>query len=131
MKISEAIALIDALKPNSYTDEEKVDWLSELDHMVRELVIDVHEGAPETPFEKYSIRNVDAATKEVVLAKDLIVDEPFDEIYLSWLESKVDYYNRETLSYNNTITRFNDTFAAYSNWYNRKHMPLGRRIVYY
>lgn len=130
MTINDAITRIDALKPNSYTSAEKVAWLSELDHMVRNLIIDVHEDAPEEPFTGYVLAG-DTPAQDATLATDLIVDEPFDEIYLSWLESKIDYYNRETISYNNTITRFNDTFSAYSNWYNRNHMPLGRRIVYY
>ena len=131
MTLKDAIDSIDSLKPNSYNNSEKVDWLSELDHMVRDLVIDVHEGAPETPFAGYTLKGKDPGQQAIELAKTLIVGEPFDEIYLSWLESKIDYYNRETISYNNTITRFNDTFSAYSNWYNRNHMPLGRRIVYY
>ena len=45
MKISEAISKVDALKPNTFTPEDKVDWLSNLDARVKTQIIDTHEGA--------------------------------------------------------------------------------------
>ena len=45
MKIIEAINRIDSLKHNTYSNNEKLAWLSRLDSMVKRLIIDTHEGA--------------------------------------------------------------------------------------
>lgn len=42
MKIIEAINRLDALKSNTYTQPEKIDWLSRLDSMVKKQIIDTH-----------------------------------------------------------------------------------------
>ena len=44
MKISEAINQLDELKHNTYTQSNKVQWLSRLDAMVKKQIIDTHEG---------------------------------------------------------------------------------------
>ena len=38
MKITEAIARVDALYPNSYTREEKLEWAYELTAMIAEKI---------------------------------------------------------------------------------------------
>ena len=45
MKIIEAINRIDSLKHNTYTQGEKLIWLSEVDWDVKKNIIDTHEGA--------------------------------------------------------------------------------------
>ena len=44
MKLIEAISKIDNLKHNTFTHEDKVGWLSRLDHMVCREILDTHEG---------------------------------------------------------------------------------------
>ena len=61
----------------------------------------------------------------------LIVDAPYDDIYILWLESKIDYANSEYVKYNNSITRYNDIYETFSNEYNRMHMPKGSAIKYF
>jgi hypothetical protein len=53
MKIIEAINRIDALKHNTYTQSDKVRWLSTLDSMVKNHVIDTHDGAEDDVFTGY------------------------------------------------------------------------------
>lgn len=121
MTIIEAINKIDALKPNSYTQSEKVAWLSTLDGMTKRM-IDQHEGE-EVKFDGY--------TNETPTNTVMLIPAPYDEAYILWLESKIDYTNGEYNKYNNSITRFNDTFTAYNNDYNRTHMPKGKKIKYF
>ena len=56
MTVAEAIALVDALKPNHYTVAQKVGWLNELDGMLHDDVIMTHEHDSSIPdeFEPYS-----------------------------------------------------------------------------
>ena len=44
MTIQEAINKIDTLKPNSYSNADKIAWLSNLDGIIKEEIIDTHEG---------------------------------------------------------------------------------------
>ena len=123
MTISEAITKIDSLKPNGYSQTDKIGWLSLADGMIKNNVIDTHEGCEGVTFNGYD--------DDTPLDTELIVKAPYDEMYLSWLSSKIDFYNGEYARYNNNITRFNDTFSAYKNHYNRTHMPKGKSIKYF
>ena len=51
MTIIEAINRLDKIKPNGYDQSDKVTWLSELDGMVKQTVIDTHEVSLFTAFE--------------------------------------------------------------------------------
>lgn len=123
MKIIDAINKIDAMKPNVYPQEDKIAWLSALDGMIKRDVIDRHEGWEQVPFTGY-----DTSTP---LDTEMIVGAPYEELYVTWLESKIDYANGEYVKYNNSITRFNDLYTNFDNDYNRNHMPLGKRIRYW
>ena len=123
MTISEAIARVDSLKPNGYSDNDKIGWLSLADGMIKNNIIDTHEGGENVIFNGY-----DESTS---IDTELIVKAPYDEMYLSWLSSKIDFFNGEYARYNNNITRFNDTLTAYKNYYTRTHMPKGKTIKYF
>ena len=122
MKIIEAINQIDSLKHNTYSQDNKVSWLSRLDMMVHNHIIKTHDG--EATFTGY-----DGATK--LHETELLVPEPYDEMYLRWMEAQIDYYNGEYEKYNNAIEMFNTSFNAYQNHYNRTHKPKGQKIKYF
>ena len=124
MTIIEAINRLDTLKFNTYTQDDKVAWLSRADAMVKKLIIDTHEGAEAVNFTGY-----DADTP---LDTVLLVPSPFDEVYLRWMEAQIDYHNGEYDKYNNAIIMYNTAFESYQNYYNRTHMPVqkGRRFLF-
>lgn len=123
MTINEAIYRIDSLKPNGYSMPEKVAWLSTLDGIIKEAIIDTHEGSKKVNFNGYD-ENSSLSTR-------LIVPAPYDDIYLRWLEAQIDYANNEYDKYNNSITVYNATYANFERYYNRTHMPLGKKIRYF
>lgn len=120
MTIFEAISRIDAVKPNSYSQQEKVNWLSTLDGIIMTEIIDTHEGSKNVTFNGY-----DANT---ALTTKLLVPAPYDEVYLFWLESKIDYWNGELGKYNNSVLMYNTAYNAYEKFYNRTHMPIGKKF---
>lgn len=124
MKIVEAITRLDALKFNTYTQSDKVEWLSRLDNMVKKHIIDTHEGAENVVFTGYD-DSTDPNT-------ELLVPAPHDEMYLRWLEAQIDYHNGEYDKYNNAIIMFNTAFEAYQSFYTRSHLPVirGRRFLF-
>lgn len=124
MKIIEAINRLDNLKHNTYTQSDKLEWLSRLDGMVKTHIIDSHEGAENVSFAGYT----DATPLDTVL----LVPAPYDDIYLRWMEAQIDYHNGEYDKYNNAIIMFNTAFNDYQQHYNSKYRPVqrGRRFLF-
>lgn len=122
MKINEAIQKVDALKPNNYGPEEKVKWLSTLDGIIKNEIIDTHEGANKVEFNGYDMDS---------LEKELIVPAPYDDIYIKWLEAQIDYSNSEIGKYNNSMAMFNSAYGNYERFYNRTNMPIGKKFKYF
>lgn len=123
MTIGEAIAKIDSLKHNTYTPEEKVEWLSRQDSMIKRLIIDTHEGRESVTFTGYD-QETDMDTK-------LLAPAPYDELYLRWMEAQIDYHNGEYEKYNNSITMYNAAYTAFRNDYNRTHMPICKHMKFF
>ena len=124
MTIKEAITRLDALKFNTYTQEDKVEWLSRLDSAVKLQIIDSHGGADDVTFKGY-----DADTPVTTV---LLVPAPYDEVYLRWMEAQIDYHNGEYDKFNNSIIMYNTAFDAYQKHYTRTHKPVqhGRRFLF-
>ena len=123
MTIIEALNYIDVLKPNTYSQTEKVRWLSRLDGRVKKEIIDTHEGGEDVVFSEY--------TDETPLDTVLLIPHPYDEIYALWLEAQIDYANAEYARYNNSISMFNASYASFENYYNRNHMPKGQCFKFF
>ena len=118
MTIQEAINRLDALIFNTYTTDDKIQWLSRLDTAVKQQIIDTHAGAEKVEFEGYTAATP-ATTK-------LLVPSPFDEVYLRWMEAQIHYHNGEYDKYNAAIIMYNTAFDAYAKYYNKHHMPISK-----
>lgn len=123
MTIIEAIERVDSLKPNNYTQEDKIAWLSMLDGVIRTEIIDTHEGAEDVAFNGYG---VDISRDTVLLAP-----APYDDVYVKWLEAQIDYSNGELAKFNNSIAMYNTAYSAFERYYNRTHMPRGTSFRYF
>ncbi len=118
MKIIEALNGLDRLTHNAYGNEEKVQWLSRVDSMVKRQIIDTHEGWERIPFSGYD--------EKTDLNQELLVPEPFCELYIRYLEAQVHYHDQEYEGYNSAILLFNTAFQEFANYYNRNNMPITR-----
>lgn len=117
MTINEAIALVDQLRPNSYTNENKISWLSKLDGRIFTELYKTHEDCPSDSFAGYD-SDTDGST-------ELLVPYPYaEDIYNYFLQAQIDKENGETMRYNGSITMYNSAFAAYAAAYNRDHAPI-------
>lgn len=123
MKLSEAIARLDELKPNSFSKGQKLFWLSALDETVKREIIDLHEGGESCAFIPYD-ENSRGDTQ-------LLVPAPYDEVYLRYLEAQIDYANGEYERFNNSNAMYGAAYTAFARWYNRSHMPLGGSKKYF
>ena len=114
MTVSEAIALVDVLEPNSYTEQQKILWLNELDGQVFHELILTHEheeGAEFTPL----------SSEE----DELLIPFPYTEIYNYWMQARIAIENAETQKYAVQMQLFNAAYENYCHFVNRTHRPIG------
>lgn len=114
MTIEEAVSGIDNLKRNTYTVEDKIGWLQRLDSQIFRQIVLTHAGKEEVMAPNY---------RDGAMNQELLAPEPFDQMYLHYLEAQIDYYNGEITLYNEAMTMFNAAYSDFENWYNRRHMP--------
>lgn len=123
MTIMGAINHLDAVKPNGYSQVEKIKWLSMLDGVVKCEIIDTHEGGEAVTFKGYD--------DTTALTQELLVPHPYDDVYIKWLEAQIDYANGEYGKYNNSITMYNTAFTAYEKYYNRMNKPVAKDFKHF
>jgi hypothetical protein len=111
MTPNKVIEIVDRLKLNSYSEEDKLRWINELDGMVQKLVFQSDE------IKEYSYPED--------MDKELLIDAPFDNVYALYLEAKIDFYNKEYGNYNNSAMAFEALFSEYKKDYIRKHPARG------
>ena len=116
MTIMEAISQADDTNKNPYSLKQKIIWLSRAEAMVKDIV-DSHEGGEDVTF-----RGFDEHTDRNTV---LIMQQPYDECYIHWLQAQVYYANDEIDRYNRAITMFNALFDDFKSYYKKNHTPKG------
>ena len=117
MTIFKALESVDAGSYNTYSQAQKIAWLSQLDSMIKTQILDAYEPDGEHPaFSGYD-ENTELDTR-------LLVPEPFDEVYLYWLESRIDYANNEYARFNNSNAMYAVALQRFADHYHRTHKPL-------
>lgn len=117
MTIREAIDQVDRLKPNQYTDMEKLRWLNALDGMIWREVFLTHDMDRADSFNGY-----DSGTD---IDTELLIQVPYDvDVYINYLQARIDRENGETAKYNQSITMYNSAYNTWVNWVNRNYRPI-------
>lgn len=111
MTPNKAIEIVDGLKPNTFGDEDKLRWINELEGMVQRLVIQADE-----------IKQLSYADD---MDKELLIPAPYEDCYTLFLEAKIDFYNKEIESYNNSALMFEAQYSEYKKDYIRQHPVRG------
>lgn len=109
MKVREAVERIDSMVRNTYTREEKVFWLSNLDAQIATFVLRV------TPPDPYR--------DSQDLDKELLVGPPFDIMYVHWLEAQIAYANGEIDRYNNAMSLYQQDYDSFASYNARENKP--------
>ena len=111
MTPNKVIERVDGKRPNAYDEETKLDWISKFDGTVKKLVMQEDEAV------QYSYPED--------MDKELLVSAPFEDLYELYVESMIDYYNREYGNYNNSAMMFESQFTEYKKAYIREHPAKG------
>lgn len=125
MKIIEAINEADMLKANALPATIKIKWLSRLDQRIKREIIDTHEfneGEEEPAPINYTPESTET---------ELLVPEPYAEMYTHWLSAQIDYYNMELDGFNAANAMFESVYENFRNAYNASHRPKSARKRYF
>lgn len=123
MTIRQVLDEIAELQPHSFGSERMIKWLRQLDMELWEKIIKTHEGWQDVPRPDYRVESDDDTV--------LLVPEPYECIYIHWLQSRIDYSMAEFGRFNNSNAAFEADRTEYAAWYNRTHMPLQVRGKYF
>ena len=115
---------------NTATEEQKLEWLSELEQMVYEEIILEH-------LHPLPINGQTSRWWSVVDGKWTFAPCPVytqansddelicrDEFYVYWLMAKIDLHSQDLNRYNNDYALFENAYRLYKNKYHRKHRSI-------
>ncbi len=120
VKVVDLLNMIDELKPNQYSEANKLEWLNEIETKIFNEIIKTHEGADGISFTRYTTNDKEKA---------LLVADGYTGIYIDYISSKIDYFNSEIDKFTNSALMFNSSYEDYANCYNRTHIPLQTNYI--
>ena len=104
------IALVDGVKPNAYSDEDKYRWINQLEGL---LSMEVFQD--EAPLCLDIPADAD---------RPLRLPHPYDELYSLYVMAMIDFSNREYGSYNNTLLMFRERLEQLKAQHVRTRTPV-------
>ncbi len=108
MKVNEIISEFDTDRPNSIDVGKKINWIADLDEDIYRNVIS--NFVNDLEFNRY----IDAD-------KEVLAPDMYKDLYILYLESKIDYITNEYQRYQNSAVAFNNKWQEFVNWYYRNH----------
>lgn len=111
MTIKELIDKVKEEKPNSFTDIKLLEFLNEVEERVAEELRD-------DEFEPYT----------AVDETELLVQAPYDDLYVAYLKAQIDYSNEEYASYQLNAEQYNADFDSFADWVVRTGQATYRNI---
>lgn len=113
MKVKDVLAYIDQIRPNAYTDREKIAMLNTIEGRVYTDIFHKAEGftGEFVPF------------KEGEEERELAVPVPFTDLYINYMASRIDYFNGDVGRYNDSIVLYNDAWDQYAAHYRANNKP--------
>jgi len=116
MKLRNCLSAVDKLVPNSFDQDVKIGWINELEAQIVDEIINTHETEDDEDYEF-------SAYTEDDLDSDLLVPEPYSNVYHRYLEMNIHLENGDFGRYNNAQVLFNNAYLTYQNFYNRTVLP--------
>lgn len=103
MTITDVISKVDRLRPNVYSFEDKASWLCTVDSEIYNMVLYMGE----------EISSDLDISSYISPDKELILSENWEDIYLSFILAKIDYYNGEYDRCNNSTAMYNSSLEKF------------------
>ncbi len=113
MTLREAIEFVDDIKPNSFSLETKIKWVSVLEGR---MALEIFLMAP------VEVGAFDYTEK--CLDHELLVYPPFDDVYTAWLCACIDRANGEDNKYQNSMAIYNAKYSDFLRWFCQRYDPV-------
>ena len=114
--IDAVIQEVDALEPNALDRGEKVKWLSRFDGQLYERYMKGREGAP-AAWKPY--------TEDAPGDTALLVEHPWDGIYIHWLRAQIALYHGENDLYSDEMALVGQDEKLFADAYAAGHPRAG------
>lgn len=119
MTVCEAINKTKTLYPNTYGEDVLREYLYKLDLNIKQNIIDKYkegENISLTPYDENTV---------------LLVDEPYTDVYVFWLQAWIDYWNGDYDKYNSSIAMYSAVYDAFAAQYHNNHTPLKNKLKFW
>ena len=113
MKLREILSTVDQLRPNAYTDAEKIAMINTIEGRVYTDIFQKAKG-----FEGEFI-----PCEEGQEERELAVPVPFTDVYKYYLMAQIDFLNGDSARYNDTLVLFNNVWGEYAAYYRENNKP--------
>lgn len=122
MTVSGAINDCKEKRPNQFSDEDLIKWLSDVELDLVHSVFGRYEGfEQEKAFTGY--------TPQTQADTQLLAPAPFDNLYRYWLYAMVDLHNNDITRYNMAATLFLQQLEAFKIYMVQKNKPLNKTKI--
>lgn len=120
MTVKSAIDTADEIRPNSFSQELKINWIAAFERRIYNEIFAVHKNADA------EFTDTDNLTEGTVL----FAPAPYDEAYVLHLCAMMDFYNAEYSRYNNDKMLLDALYSDFCKWYNRNYESISTdRII--
>lgn len=113
MTVRELLTTVDQLRPNAFTDGEKIRMLNTVEGRIYRDILQKYEGE-EPVFGPFA---------EGQEERELAVPVPFTDVYVFYLASMMDFYNGDSGRYNDSMAMYNQAWEELQAYYLRTHTP--------
>ena len=101
----------------------KIAFLTEIEQMIHREVVMKHEHTEEQETMPAYTENTDPGT-------ELVIPDPYSNLYYYYVMAKIDEQNLEWDKYNAHYAIFQNKYDTMNDWYAREHMPI-TAVPYY
>lgn len=106
--IQEIINKVDELKPNSYSNEQKTEWISKVEGIINAELFEV-------PEEGLLVLDYELDKDKMLRAL-----HPYKDIYEYYVMAMIDFNNNDIEAYTNSMEMFNATYEEYAKYARRQ-----------
>lgn len=108
MTLKQVIEEVDRQKANAFTNEEKTKWVTNCEIQIAEEIFNVDSPAYEWEADQDT---------------ELLLTAPFEDIYILYVMSQIDFRNADYGRYNNELSQFDQRFSDAQAWFLRRLKP--------
>ena len=119
MTLNEIITTVNELKPNQFEDELMLEWLNTVEGKAMNEVFCMREA--DERIEQLNYKKYDKRTE---MGRELLIPEPYTDLYKYYLFAMIDLTNEETDRYTNSMLMFNNSWQEFTNYWYRTHKTV-------